>query len=108
MDGDVLSKRKQTHPMPCRDGEGLVVTFNAFELAALLDGLLRGGINATGGLGEVEGGFTHRIICFRPSFSKCPYTLTLERIAAKYVCCHILGTSSELNKRLHPIQYPRQ
>ena len=36
--------------MPCRDGEGLVVTFNALELAALLDGLLRGGIDATGGL----------------------------------------------------------
>ena len=36
--------------MPCRDGEGLVVTFNALELAALLDGLLRGGIDAAGGL----------------------------------------------------------
>lgn len=45
--------------MPCRDGEGLVVTFDALELAALLDSLLRGGIDATGGLGEVEDGFTH-------------------------------------------------
>lgn len=94
--------------MPCRDGEGSVVTFDALELAALLDGLFRGGINATGGLGEGECGFTHWVTCFRPSFSKCPYTLTLERIAAKYVCCHTWGTSSELNKRLHPIQYPRQ
>ena len=59
MDGDVLAKRKQAHPMPCRDGEGMVVTFNAFELAALLDGFLRGGIDATGGLTEVERGFTH-------------------------------------------------
>ena len=45
--------------MPRRDGEGLVVTFNPLELATLLDGLLRGGIDATGGLGEVEDGFTH-------------------------------------------------
>jgi hypothetical protein len=36
--------------MPCRDGEGLVVTFDAFELAALLDGLLRGGKDATDGV----------------------------------------------------------
>lgn len=108
MDGDVLSKRKQTHPMPCCDGEGLVVTFDAFELAALLDGLLRGSIDAAGGLGEGEGGFTHWVTCFRPSFSKCPDTLTFGRIAVKYVCRHILGTSSELNKRLHPIQYPLQ
>ena len=40
MDGDVFAKRKQTHPVPCRDGEGSVITFNALELAALLDGLL--------------------------------------------------------------------
>ena len=59
MNGDVFAKRKQTHPMPCRDGEGLVVTFNALELAALLDGLLRGGIDAAGGLGEGEGGGAH-------------------------------------------------
>lgn len=59
MDGNVFAQRKQAHPMPCRDGEGLVVTFNALELAALLDGLLRGGIDPAGGLGEVEGGFTH-------------------------------------------------
>lgn len=94
--------------MPRRDGEGLVVTFYPLELAALLDGLLRGGIDTTGRLGEGEGRFTHWLICFRPSFSKCPYTLTMERTVAKYVCCHILGISSELNKRLHPIQYPRQ
>lgn len=38
--------------MPCRDSEGSVVTFDALELATLLDGLLRGGIDATGGLGK--------------------------------------------------------
>jgi len=108
MDGDVLAQRKQTHPVPCRDGKGQVVTFYPLELAALLDGLLRGSIDTTGGLGEGEGGFPHWVTCFRPSFSKCPDTLTLGRIVAKYVCCHILGISSELNKRLHPIQYPRQ
>ena len=48
--------------MPCRDGEGLVVAFNPLKLAALLDGLLGGGIDATGGLGEVEDGFTHNVI----------------------------------------------
>lgn len=89
MDGDVLAQRKQTHPMPRRDGKGLVVTFNALELAALLDGLLRGGIDTAGWLGEVEGGFTHWIICFRPLFSKCLYTSTLEQATAKYECCHI-------------------
>lgn len=62
MDGDVFAKRKQTHPMPCRDGKGLVVTFNALELAALLDSLLRGGIDATGRLGEGKGGGAH-ILC---------------------------------------------
>ncbi len=45
--------------MPRRDGKGLVVTFDALELAALLDGLLRGGIDATSRLSEVEGGGTH-------------------------------------------------
>ena len=40
MDGDIFAERKQTHPVPCRDGEGPVVTFDAFELAALLDGFL--------------------------------------------------------------------
>ena len=79
--------------MPCRDGEGSVVTIDAFELAALLDGFLGGSIDATGGLGEVEGGFTHWVTCFRPSFSKCPYTLTLEQATAKYECCHIWGIS---------------
>ena len=59
MEGDIFAEGKQTHPMPCRDGEGLVVAFNTLELAALPDGFLRGGIDATGGLGEVEGGFTH-------------------------------------------------
>lgn len=64
MDGDVFAKRKQTHPVPYRDGKGLVVTFNALELAALLDGLLGGGIDATGGLGEVEGSGAHNRFCF--------------------------------------------
>lgn len=50
--------------MPRRDGKGLVVTFDAFELAALLNGLLRGGIDAAGGLGEGEGGFAHNRFCF--------------------------------------------
>ena len=45
--------------MPRRDNKGSIVAFNAFELATLLDGLLRGGIDATGGLVEVESGFTH-------------------------------------------------
>ena len=45
--------------MPRRDGEGSVVTLNALELAASLYGLFGGGIDAAGGLGEVEGGFTH-------------------------------------------------
>lgn len=52
MDGDVLAKRKQTHPVPCRDGEGPIIAFYPLELAALLDGLLRGGIDTTGGLGK--------------------------------------------------------
>lgn len=52
IDDDVFAQRKQTHPVPCRDGEGLVVTFNPLELAALLDGLLRGGIDTTSGLGK--------------------------------------------------------
>ena len=59
MEGDVLAQRKQTHPMPRRDGEGLVVAFDALELAALPDGLLRGSINAAGVLVEVEGGGAH-------------------------------------------------
>lgn len=59
MNGDVFAKRQQTNPMPRRDGESSVVTFNPLELAALLDGFLRGGIDATGRLGEVEGRFTH-------------------------------------------------
>ena len=62
MDGDVLAEGQQTHPMPCHDGEGLVVTFNALELATLLDGLLGGGIDATGVLIEVEGGSAHNRI----------------------------------------------
>lgn len=59
MDGDILAERQQTHPMPRRDGEGVVITFNPLELATLLDGLLRGGIDATRRLSEVEGGGTH-------------------------------------------------
>lgn len=59
MDGDILAERQQTHPMPRRDGEGVVITFNPLELATLLDGLLRGGIYATGRLVEIEGGGTH-------------------------------------------------
>lgn len=27
MNGDVFAKRKQTHPMPCRDGESMVLLF---------------------------------------------------------------------------------
>ena len=46
--------------MPRRDGEGSVVTLNALELATLLDGLLRGGIDAPSRLSEVEGGFAHK------------------------------------------------
>lgn len=45
--------------MPRSDGESSVITFNPLELAALLDGLLRGGIDATGGLSEVEGCGAH-------------------------------------------------
>lgn len=48
--------------MPRRDDEGTVVTFNALELAALLDSLLRGGIDATGGLGEIEGCGAHKAV----------------------------------------------
>jgi len=59
VDGDVLAQRQQTHPMPRRDGEGLVVTFNPFELAALLDGFLCSGIDPTGGLGESKDGSAH-------------------------------------------------
>lgn len=54
--------------MPRRDGEGLVVTFDTLELAALLDGFLRGGIDAAGGLGEDEGRGAHNFIFF-PSFA---------------------------------------
>ena len=53
MNGDVLAERQQTHPKPRRDSEGSVVTFDVLELATLLDGLLRGCIDATSGLGEV-------------------------------------------------------
>lgn len=59
MDGDVFAKRKQTHPVPCLDGESTVVTFDALELTALLDGLFGGGIDATGGLVEGEGRGAH-------------------------------------------------
>lgn len=59
MDGNVLAERKQTHSMSRRDGENPVVAFNPLELAALLNGLFRGGIDATSGLVEVESGFTH-------------------------------------------------
>lgn len=60
MDGDIFAKRKQTHPVPCLDGEGTVVTFDALKLATLLNGLLRDSIDAASGLGEGEGGFTHK------------------------------------------------
>lgn len=59
MDGNVLAERKQTHSMSRRDGENPVVAFNPLELAALLYGFFRGGIDATGRLSEVEGGGTH-------------------------------------------------
>ena len=59
MDGDILAERQQTHPMPRRDGEGLVVAFNTFELAAPFYGLVGGSIDAARVLVEVEGGFTH-------------------------------------------------
>ena len=39
--------------MPCRDGEGLVVAFNALELVASHYGLFGGGIDAAGVLAEV-------------------------------------------------------
>lgn len=42
--------------MPCRDGEGTVVTFDALELAALLDGPRGGGKGPTGGLGKLRVG----------------------------------------------------
>ena len=45
--------------MPRRDGKSLVIAFYPLELAAPLYGLFGGGINAAGGLIEVEGGFTH-------------------------------------------------
>ncbi len=45
--------------MSRRDGENPVVAFNPLELAALLYGFFRGGIDATGRLSEVEGGGTH-------------------------------------------------
>lgn len=59
MDGNVLAKGKQTHPMPRRDGEGLVIAFDMLELAALLYCLFGGGIDAAGRLGEVEGCCVH-------------------------------------------------
>ena len=59
MNCDVFAKWQQAHAVPRRDGEGLVVAFNPLELAAPLYGLFGGGIDAAGGLAEVEGGFTH-------------------------------------------------
>ena len=55
MDGNVLAKRKQTHSMPRRDGESLVVTFDMLELATPFYCLFGGGIDAAGSLGEIEG-----------------------------------------------------
>lgn len=45
--------------MPCRDSESVIVAYYLLKLAALLDGLFRGGIDATGRLGEGEGGGAH-------------------------------------------------
>jgi hypothetical protein len=45
--------------MSRRDGKSLAITFNPLELAALLYGFLRGSIDATGGLGEIEDYGTH-------------------------------------------------
>lgn len=45
--------------MPCRDGEGLVVAFDTFELAAPLNGPFGSGIDAAGVLCKVDGGFMH-------------------------------------------------
>ena len=47
--------------MPRRDGEGLVVAFDTLELATPLYCLFGGSIDAAGGLGEVEDGFTHDV-----------------------------------------------
>lgn len=59
MDGNVLAKGKQTHPMPRRDGEDLVVALDTLKLATPLYGLFCGSIDAAGVLAEVESGFTH-------------------------------------------------
>ena len=61
MDGNVLAERKQTHSMPRCDGEGLIIAFDAFELAAPFYSLLGGSIDAAGRLAEVEGGFVHDV-----------------------------------------------
>ena len=66
MNGDVLAERKQTHPMPHRDGEGLVIAFHMLELAAPFYGFFGDSIDAAGGLAEVEDGFTHNVILMRP------------------------------------------
>lgn len=59
MYSDVLAKRKQTHPLPRRDGESSVVAFDTLELAASFYCLLGGSIDTSGVLAEVESGFTH-------------------------------------------------
>ena len=93
MDGDVLSQRKQTHPMPRRDGDGLVISFNPLELDALLKGLLRCSINAAGRLVEIEGEGAYWLNRFHPSFSKCPRNRVWMPAKARCVCCHILDKS---------------
>ena len=52
--------------MPRRDGEGLVVAFNTFELAAPFYGLLGSSIDAASVLAEGEGGSAHNVILMRP------------------------------------------
>lgn len=59
MNCDILAEGKQTHAMPRRDSEGLVVAFYPLKLATSFYGLFSGGIDATGGLDEGEVGFTH-------------------------------------------------
>ena len=77
--------------MPRCNGEGLVVALDTIELATPLYGLVSGSIDAAGGLIEVEGGFTHRITGFRPSFSICLHTLVSMQALSKYACFHSLG-----------------
>ncbi len=97
MDGDVFAQRKQTHPMPCRDGEGLVVTFDALELATLLDCLLRGGIDATGGLGEIESGSTHNRIYSKAKTLYSVSALSTNPISLKEILSNSSNSSVDVS-----------